>query len=145
MFYKNTRWWKKSSIYIVGSGPNIATANLAALVLSEVTKVPVMSMSVAQYDHGYKETAKDSLVIGINHDGPDFHRTKDILKTVEKEGGKILELNRPLVETIYSPLTFSIPFFFAAHYLSEKLRGKDVFKVGKKVTRVTKISRSIQA
>lgn len=144
IFYKNTRWWKKSSIYIIGSGPNIATANHAALVLSEVTKIPVMSMSVAQYNHGYNETAKDSLVIGINHDGPDFQRTKDILKTVEKEGGKIFELNRPLVESLYSPLTFSIPFFFAAHYLSEKFREKDVFKVGKKVTRVTKNIRSKQ-
>ncbi len=138
MFYKRIRWRKKSGIYVVGSGPNVATAGLAALVLSEVTKIPVMSMSVSQYDHGYKETAKDTLVIGINHEGPDFQRTKEVLKTVKNEGGRVFELNCPHVESVFSPLTFSIPFFFAAHFLSEKLRESEVFKVGRKITRVAK-------
>ena len=137
VIYKRIRWRRKKGIYIIGSGPNIATANLAALVLSEVTKIPVMSMSVSQYDHGYKETSENSLVVSINYEGPDFYRTKDILKTIKRVGGKSFELNQPLVESLFSPLTFSIPFFFAAHYLSEKLKGKDVFKIGKKVTQVT--------
>jgi len=138
MLYKRIRWRRKKGIYIVGSGPNIATANHAALILSEVTKIPFMSMSVSQYDHGHKETAENSLVIGINHECPDFQRTKNILQTVKNEGGKTFELERPLVESIFSPLTFSIPFFFAAYYLSEKLRKKELFKVGKKVTQVAK-------
>ncbi|MCF6358681.1 MAG: hypothetical protein L3J54_12840 [Draconibacterium sp.] len=138
MIYKRIRWRRKKGIYIIGSGPNIATANHAALILSEVSKIPVVSMAVSQYDHGHKETAKNSLVIAINHEGPDFERTKNILKTVENAGGKVFELTRPMVESIFSPLTFSIPFIFAAHYLSEKLKNYNLFNVGEKVTLVSK-------
>jgi glucosamine--fructose-6-phosphate aminotransferase (isomerizing) len=137
MLYKRIKWRWKKGIYIIGSGPNIATANHAALILSEVSKIPVVSMSVSQYDHGHKETAKNSLVIAINHEGPDFMRTKNILKTVENAGGKVFELTKPMVESVFSPLTFSIPFFFAANYLSEKLKNYNPFNVGKKVTLVS--------
>jgi glucosamine--fructose-6-phosphate aminotransferase (isomerizing) len=138
MLYKRIKWRWKKGIYIIGSGPNIATANHAALILSEVSKIPVVSMPVSQYDHGHKETAKNSLVIAINHEGPDFVRTKNILKTIENAGGKVFELTNPMVESVFSPLTFSIPFFFAANYLSEKLKNYNPFNVGEKVTLVSK-------
>lgn len=137
MLYKRIKSGRKG-IYILGSGPNIATANHAALILSEVTKIPMVSMPIAQYDHGHKETAKNSLVIGINHKGPDYKRTKNLLQIVKNAGGKIFELKRPMVESVFSPLTFSIPFFYAAYYLSEKLKINNIFNVGDKVTRVDK-------
>ena len=137
MLYNRIWWKRKKGIYIIGSGPNIATANHAALILSKVSKVPVMSMSVSQYDHGHKETAKNCCVIAINHEGPDFQRTKNILKTIKNAGGKVFELNRPMVETVFSPLTFSIPFCFAAYYLSEKLKNYNPYIVGDKVTLVS--------
>lgn len=138
ILYKRIRWRRKKGIYILGSGPNIATANHAAVILEQVTKLPIVAMPIAQYDHAHKETARNSLVIGINHEGPDYQRTKSILKTVKNAGGKAFELKRPLVESIFSPLTFSIPFFFAAHYLAEKLRIDNVFNIGDKVTRTNK-------
>ncbi|HKI88701.1 MAG TPA: hypothetical protein VKA38_06720, partial [Draconibacterium sp.] len=58
--YKRIRRKKSKGIYVLGNGPNIATAHQAALVLSETTKMPFLSMSVAQYDHGHKETAPKS-------------------------------------------------------------------------------------
>ncbi len=57
---------------------------------------------------------------------------------VKNAGGKVFELNCPMVESIFSPLTFSIPFFFAANYLSEKLKNYNPFTVGEKVTQVSK-------
>lgn len=131
------RWRKKGPIYILGNGPNIATANMAALALSQVIKVPVLSMSVSQYDHGFKETAKDSLVIAVNHLGPEQYRTKQLLKKVQNAGAKIYEVNNTLAESIFSPITLPLPFFFAAEYLANKLSVKAVFQVGDKITRVS--------
>jgi glucosamine--fructose-6-phosphate aminotransferase (isomerizing) len=138
MLYKRIRWRRKKGVYIIASGPNIATANQAAIILGQVTKMPIVAMPVAQYDHAHKETAKNSLVIGINHEGPDYHRTKKLLHTVQEAGGKIFELKRPMVESVFSPLTFSIPFFYAAHYLAEKLKVNNLYNVGDKITRVLK-------
>ncbi|MEN8116543.1 MAG: hypothetical protein ABFS16_06160 [Bacteroidota bacterium] len=139
--YKKVRRRKNNCIYILGNGPNIATANLAALVLSEVTKIPVHSMSVSQYDHGYKETAKNSLVITLNHEGPEYNRTKDLLNTIRNAGAAIFELDQPLVDSIFSPLTFPLPIYFAAAFLSDKLKIKKPFVIGNKITRVTPNSR----
>jgi glucosamine--fructose-6-phosphate aminotransferase (isomerizing) len=134
---------KKGAIYILGNGPNIATANIAALALSRVSKVPVLSMSVSQYDHGFKETAKDSLVICINHIGLEQARTKHMLELVKEAGAKTFEVHNTLVDSLYSPITLPLPFFFAAEYLSNKLNVKPLFQVGDKVTRVNpKISKT---
>lgn len=138
LLYKRLRWQRKKGIFIIGSGPNVATANQAAIVLQQATKMPVIAMPAAQYDHGHIETAKNSLVIGINHEGPDYQRTKNILKTVINAGGKAFELQRPMVESVFSPLTFSIPFMFAANYLSERLKVNNPFKVGEKITKAEK-------
>lgn len=133
---KRLRWGRKAPIYILGNGPNIATANISALALSKVIKTPVLSMSVSQYDHGFKETAKDSLVIAINHKGPEKKRTRKLLETVQAAGAKVFEVNNILVESVYSPITLPLPFYFAADYLSNKLKVKSLFEVGDKITRV---------
>ncbi|MCK3685193.1 hypothetical protein [Maribellus sp. YY47] len=131
---RRMKGWRKKSIYILGNGPNIATADLAALILSEVLKKPVQSMSASYYDHGYKETSKNTLVVAINHEGPELKRTRQLLKTIEKAGGEVFEINDAKVDPVYSPLTFPLIFFFAAEYLLDKLKIKSIFEVGKKVT-----------
>ena len=133
---KSKRGWRKKSIYVLGNGPNIASANLAALVLSEVLKSPVISMSASQYDHGFKETSKNVLVIAINHEGPEYKRTKHLLRTIRKAGAEVFELTDPIVSTIYSPLIFPLYFFFAAEYLLSALKIKSIFEVGNKITKV---------
>ena len=135
---KNIRGWRKKCVYVLGNGPNIATAKVAALVLSEVLKSPVLSMSASQYDHGFKETSKNALVISITHEGPELNRTKQLMKTIRKAGATVFELSDPLVDTIYSPLVFPMIFFFAAQYLSNSLKVKSIFEVGNKVTRVNR-------
>ncbi|MCY1723237.1 hypothetical protein OU798_23005 [Prolixibacteraceae bacterium Z1-6] len=129
-------WRKKCSIYILGNGPNIATANIAAMVLSRVIKIPVQSMSVSHYDHGFKETAKDSVVIAVNHIGPEQKRTKRLLKTIQGAGAKVFEVNNTLVESVYSPLTLPLPFYFAAEYLSNKLKVRPLFEADRNITNI---------
>ncbi|RIJ47635.1 hypothetical protein D1614_13710 [Maribellus luteus] len=131
---RRIKGWYKKSIYILGNGPNIATADLAAMILSEVLKKPVQSISASNYDHGYKETSKNTLVIAINHKGPEKSRTRQLLKTIEKAGGEVFELKDAKVDAVYSPLTYPLIFFFAAEYLLDKLKVKSIFEVGKKVT-----------
>ena len=131
--YSKTQRKKRYCLYVLGNGPNIATANVAALVLSQVMRMPVLSMSVSQYEHGYIETAKDSMVIAINHEGREQNRTKRLLKKVNIAGAETFELYNKYVESIFSPLTLPIPFYFAAEYLSQKLKVKTLFQVGDKV------------
>lgn len=133
---KSRKGWRKRSIYVLGNGPNIASANLAALVLSEVLKSPVISMSASQYDHGFKETSKNALVITINHQGPEYKRTKQLLRTIKKAGAEIFELTDSNVNAVYSPLVFPMYFLFAAEYLMSALKVKSIYEVGNKVTKV---------
>lgn len=139
LIHKKIRGLRKKSIYILGNGPNIATSELAALVLSEVLKIPVLSMSAAEYDHGFKETSGNVFAIVINHDGPEFQRTREMIKTIRSAGGEVFELTESHTESLYSPLTFPLFFFFAAGYLFQKRKNRPVFSVGKKVTQVENI------
>jgi len=139
---KKIRGLRRKSIYILGNGPNIATAEMAALVLSEVLKIPVLSMSASEYDHGFKETSKNVLAIIINHLGPELQRTKSLIETIQNAGAEVFELTDPLIDSLYSPLTFPLYFFFAAEYLSHKQKTRLIYEVCKKITRVQKSSNS---
>ncbi len=122
--------------YIIGNGPNIATASQAALILSETTKHPFIGMSVAQYDHGPKETAQDSVVIVIRTQGPAKKRTDRLFDLVENAGAHVFYYEENEISEAVSPITNSIPFYFLAHYLSKLLKIKETFAVGSKVTQV---------
>lgn len=136
IIYKRIKKKKLRGIYILGNGPNLPTAHQAAMVLSEVTKIPVLSMSVPQYDHGHKETAPKSLVIAINPpDSPASRRTKSLLKTIKFAGAEVVELSQAETEEKYSPLIFPVPFFFAAELLASRLRISNPFEIGTKITR----------
>jgi glucosamine--fructose-6-phosphate aminotransferase (isomerizing) len=129
------RWRRKGVVYVLGNGPNVSTAKVSALALSRVIKVPVLSMSVSQYEHGFIETANSSLVIAINHEGPEKLRTSKLLKRIENAGAKVFEVNNTFVSSIFSPLTLPMSFYFAAEYLAQKMNIKAVNVVGNKVTR----------
>lgn len=134
---------KSKAIYILGNGPNLATAHQAALVLSEVIKIPVMSMSASQYDHGYKETAPHSLVIAINpKDSRVYHRTNMLLHKIESVGATVFELSEPGTEEKFSPITFPVSFFFAAESLAQRLKISNPFVIGAKVTQTNTENRS---
>ncbi|MDX8339517.1 hypothetical protein SLH46_10010 [Draconibacterium sp. IB214405] len=133
LIYSRTIRKKRSCLYILGNGPNIATANVAALVLSQVTRIPVLSMSVSQFEHGFMETSRDALVIGINHEGRESARTKRLLRKIKNAGADTFEVSNKYVESIFSPVTLPMPFYFASAYLSERLKVKNLFMMGNKV------------
>lgn len=125
-----------SSIYITGNGPNIATALQAALVLSESTKIGFYGMPMAQYDHGPKETAKNSIVFVVNAQGPAYERTKGLINTISKAGAAVFEVEEPESTEELSVLHNIIPFNFMAYYLTAMMGVKEIFVVGSKITEV---------
>lgn len=134
---------KIHGIYITGSGPNIATAYEAALILSESTKLTFHGLPMAQYDHGPKETARNSIVIQIMAQGEAYERTLRLSDTITKAGAHVFTVEAP--DRIAGPLAenFSIlhniiPFNFMAYFLAEKLNIGETFVVGGKVTEVIK-------
>ncbi len=127
---------KSCSLYITGNGPNIATAKQAALILSESTKLNFHGLPMAQYDHGPKETAQNSVVIQIISRGPSLRRSKQLSASIKNAGAYVIEVEEQAVDENFSVLHNSVPFNFMAYYLSQKLGVKELFSVGNKVTEV---------
>ncbi len=125
-----------SGIYVTGSGPNIATAMQAALIMSESTKLNFNGLPMAQYDHGPKETANDSIVINILSKGKSYERGKHLGATITAAGSTVLTVEEQGATENESVLHNIIPFNYLAYYLSQKLNIKDTFTVGGKVTEV---------
>ncbi|MHB9142914.1 MAG: SIS domain-containing protein [Paludibacter sp.] len=122
------------NITILGSGPNVGTASQAALVLSESTKFPFTGMSLTQFDHGFKETARDSVIVIINPlKSVLFERTRKLALLLEEAGARVFEINEPDLDETLSPFTSILPFFFMANYLATKLKVPEPFSVGEKV------------
>jgi len=127
---------KLNGLYITGSGPNIATAMQAALIMSESTKLNFNGLPMAQYDHGPKETAKNSVVINIIAKGRSYERGKKLEDTIKAAGANVFTVEEPEAKENESILHNIIPFNFMAYYLSKKLNIEETFTVGGKVTEV---------
>ncbi len=125
-----------TGIYITGSGPNIATAMQAALIMSESTKICFTGLTMAQYDHGPKETAKDSIVLQIMAKGKSYERSKKLAQTVSDAGAYVFSVEEPGAAENESVVPNIVPFNFMAYYLSQKLAVQETFTVGGKVTEV---------
>ncbi|MGV8096530.1 MAG: SIS domain-containing protein [Mangrovibacterium sp.] len=126
---------KFKGFYVLGAGPNMGVAQEAALVMTQVTKCPFYGMSLAQYDHGIKEAAGKSVVFVICPDNIRDERPAMLREKVKAAGGIYYEWNEPGLPEYLSPLTAAIPFFFMSGFLKKKLRVKDPFMVGDKITR----------
>ncbi len=124
--------------YILGNGPNIATAYEAALILSETTKIPFTGMALAQYDHGPKETARDSIVIVIRTKGRARQRTDSLLKTIRAAGALTLPVEENDLPEPLSPFTTIIPLNLLAWFLAREKGISVTFEVGNKITKVPK-------
>ncbi len=121
-------------IYIVGSGPNISTVLEAALILSESTKRNFHGLAMAQYDHGPKETAANSIVIQIIAKGTSYDRSAQLTKAIAQAGAAVITVEEPAVEEHFSILHNMVPFNFMAYFLAKKLNITETFVVGGKVT-----------
>ncbi|MCF8360601.1 MAG: hypothetical protein K9H26_17740 [Prolixibacteraceae bacterium] len=121
-------------IYIIGSGPNIATSFEASLILSESTKLCFTGLPMAQYDHGPKETAANSIVFQIIAKGKSYERALKISGMLANAGAHVITVEEPEIEENLSVLHNIIPFNYMACYLAEKLNVTDTFLIGGKVT-----------
>jgi len=127
---------KVNGLYITGSGPNIGTAMQAALIMSESTKLNFNGLSMAQYDHGPKETAKNSVVINIISKGKSYDRSNKLSTIIKSAGASVFTIEEPEATENESILHNMIPFNYMAYYLSLKLDVQETFVVGGKVTEV---------
>lgn len=127
---------KIHGIYVTGSGPNIATAMEAALIMSESTKLNFHGLAMAQYDHGPKETAENSIVIQILAKGKSYERTLKLSEKIKESGAAVFTVEEPEAEEHFSILHNIIPFNFMAYYLSQKMGIIETFSVGGKITEV---------
>lgn len=123
-------------LVVLGSGANFATAQQAALILTETTHRPVVPMSVTQYDHGPKEAAANSIVLVVNSVGPTRDRTRRLVRLLSESGAICHEWDQTGIPSHLSPLTACIPFFFLAGYLSKEMGISNIFNLGNKITRV---------
>lgn len=123
-------------IYVLGSGPNLATAYQAALILSESTKLSVTGLAMAQYDHGPKETAAGSIVIQVLAAGRNRERAQKLSQTLTAAGAHVFTVEEPAATEAFSVLHNIVPFNYLAYFLSQRLGVKDTFVIGGKVTEV---------
>ncbi len=126
---------KYKGFYILGAGPNLGAALQAALVLTQITKFPFYGMSMAQYDHGTKEAAGRSVVFAIVPDGIRDERPAMLKQKIKSAGGIYFEWCESKMPEYLSPVTSVIPFLFMSSFLKDKLKIKDPFLVGNKITR----------
>ena len=89
---------------------------------------------MAQYDHGPKETAQNSIVIQILAKGKSYERTRRLSELISRAGAYVLTVEESDVEESYSILHTIIPFNFMAYYLAQQLNVGHTFTVGGKVT-----------
>lgn len=125
-----------TGLYITGSGPNIGTAREAALIMSESTKINFNGMPLALYDHGPKETAKNSIVINIVAQGKSYTRTKQLAGVIKNAGAHVFTIEEPRATENESILHNILPFNYLAYYLAKHLGITEAFTVGGKVTEV---------
>jgi glucosamine--fructose-6-phosphate aminotransferase (isomerizing) len=122
------------AIYILGSGPNLATALEAALILTESTRLNFHGMAMAQYDQGPKEAAEASMVIQILAKGVSWDRSVRLTEIISRAGATVISVEEPDVDENFSILHNILPFNFMAYFLAQKLNAQKPFIIGSKIT-----------
>jgi glucosamine--fructose-6-phosphate aminotransferase (isomerizing) len=108
----------------------------AALIMSESTKLSFQGLPMAQYDHGPKETAKNSIVIQIMAKGKSYERSQLLNEKIVASGAHVITVEEMESDENFSVLHNIVPFNFMSYYLALKLGIEETFVVGGKVTEV---------
>jgi glucosamine--fructose-6-phosphate aminotransferase (isomerizing) len=127
---------KINGICFMGSGPNTGTASQSALIFSETTKLLATGLSLAQYDHGPKETSPGSLIFILKSDGPSKRRTEKLAETLTYAGAQIIPIEEFSLPEILSPFSLIIRTNFLSYYLANELGISRTFNIGRKITKV---------
>jgi glucosamine--fructose-6-phosphate aminotransferase (isomerizing) len=131
-YLKNHR---TNGLYILGSGPNVGTAKEAALALSETTKLAWLGMSVAEFDHGPKETADNSVIVFLISRGRKEARARALATSLQRRtNALVLRIEERALPESLSPLTLIAQAYTLMDALAARLRVKQTYRLGGKVT-----------
>ena len=125
-----------SGLYVIGSGPNYGVALQGALILSECIKHTFCGLSMGQYDHGPKETAKGSFVLAIHTKNAALSRSRQLMEKIYSYGATVQTIEEFELEDSISPIATIMAINFTAYFVAESLGMKATFDVGEKVTEV---------
>jgi hypothetical protein len=117
------------SVYILGNGPNVATARQAAMILGRATPKPFIGMPLSHFDYMYPQLDPESLLIIINDNGPARELTAHFIDKMNRNETHCIFIEEIDLVWIYTPLNLILPFDFAAHYLSRQQRSDQVFSI----------------
>jgi glutamine---fructose-6-phosphate transaminase (isomerizing) len=93
-------------------------------------------MPVPQYDHGYKETANDSVVILLNSHGKDQRRLAAVQAGLRTQSNAlVVELEESISEEL-SPLPLIVRLNLIMNSLADALHIANTDHLGSKVTKV---------
>ena len=123
-----------SKLFIIGSGPNYATACQASLLLAECCRWLGIPLTLAQLDHGYKEAAVDASIWMLDGGKPSDARQKALIALLRPHAREVIELPSALGDWRTEPL-FAIHYVnFLVAYLAKGLGIHNPFGIGGKVT-----------
>ncbi len=122
-FYLNG---SRGGIFVLGNGPNIATASQAATIINQTVPLALSGMSLLQFQNIYGLETKHKLIIVINDNGPGKQLSDQYIETLKEIETQCVFIEEIDVPWNLSPLTLIMPFIFAANYLSKKLDLLDV-------------------
>ena len=125
-----------AGLYVLGSGPNLATAHQSALVLTETTKLPWTAMSVAAFDHGPKEAAAGANIIMLNGKGRDSARIRALEAILRPIDCLVVAVESSGGDPLLSPIGLFAQVALLMDELANNLNVGDPFVVGGKVTTV---------
>jgi len=128
-----------ASFFVIGAGPNYATADEAALGLSQSAGVPAQAFQVENFIHGPMQTLRSSTcVIAIAPPGPLQHRVLEVAESVKMIGSKLALLAPedihfdnpdvlfalpPDIQDNLSPIAYMIPLWQTAYQFALLGRG----------------------
>lgn len=123
-----------SKLFIIGSGPNYATACQASLLLAECCRWLGIPLTLAQLDHGYKEAVGDASIWMLDGGKPSDARQKALMALLRPHAREVIELPSALGDWRTEPL-FAIHYVnFLVAYLAKGLGIHNPFGIGGKVT-----------
>lgn len=126
--------YPEKGICIVGSGSEYATARQGALILSETIKKTIVAYSLAEYDHGPKESAPNSVVIFVLTKDESYERAMILIERVKRAGATVYIIIED--DRSFSPILNIMPLNFLTYFLAARMGIELGFEVGGKVTEV---------
>jgi len=109
-----------NGIYILGNGPNVATAKQAAMMLTNVTNRHFVGMSLSHFEQMFKDNLRDRLVIIINDNGPVKEIAFRLGEKIKEEESRCIFVEEIDLTWLYTPINLILPFDFAGYYISQK-------------------------